>query len=140
MFITLAFVGNAGVSIVSRTQQMVYNGQHGNMLMFYGTMIAVAVSVVDYIREDKSEIALIDKKQCAYPVLAGVANFIVNLCGLYFVSTPLSTNVIYPVFGVGCLMLVTIASKFMFKEQMTKMQWLGIIIGAGAIALLSIVK
>lgn len=140
VFITLAFVGNAGVSIVSRTQQMVYNGQHGNMLMFYGTMIAVAVSVVDYIREDKSEIALIDKKQCAYPVLAGVANFIVNLCGLYFVSTPLSTNVIYPVFGVGCLMLVTIASKFMFKEQMTKMQWLGIIIGAGAIALLSIVK
>jgi drug/metabolite transporter (DMT)-like permease len=140
VYMIMAFVGNAGVGIVSRTQQMVYNGQHGNMLMFYGTMIAVIVSVVDFIRVDKADFAKIEKKQSAYPVLAGVTNFIVNLLGLYFVSTPLSTNIIYPVLGVGCLMLVTIASKFIFKEKMAKVQWAGVIVGAVAIALLSIVK
>lgn len=140
VYIIMAFVGNAGVGIVSRTQQMVYNGQHGNMLMFYGTMIAVVVSVIDFIRVDKSGLSKIGIKQNVYPVLAGVTNFIVNLFGLYFVSTPLSTNVIYPVLGVGCLMLVTVASKFIFKEKLTIMQWVGIIVGAGAIALLSIVK
>ena len=140
LYMIMAFVGNAGVGIVSRTQQMVYNGQHGNMLMFYGTMIAVIVSIVDFIRVDKTELAKISKKQTAYPVLAGITNFIVNLIGLYFVSTPLSTNIIYPVLGVGCLILVTISSKFMFKEKMTKLQWVGVIVGAVAIALLSIVK
>ena len=89
---------------------------------------------------DKADFAKIEKKQSAYPVLAGVTNFIVNLLGLYFVSTPLSTNIIYPVLGVGCLMLVTIASKFIFKEKMAKVQWAGVIVGAVAIALLSIVK
>jgi len=136
----LAFVGNAGVGIVSRTQQLAYNGQHGNMLMFYGTMIAVAVSIFDFARTDKAELKKIEKKQNAYPILAGVTNFAVNLIGLYFATTQLSTNLIYPVLGVGCLMLVTICSRFMFKEKMTSVQWIGVIVGAGAIALLSIVK
>ena len=140
IFMLMAFVGNAGVGIVSRTQQLVYNGQHCNMLMFYGTMMAVLVSVVDYIRVDKTELKKISVKQNVYPVLAGVTNFIVNLIALYFATTSLSTNIIYPVLGVGCLMLVTVSSKFMFKEKMTKLQWVGIIVGAVAIALLSIVK
>ena len=140
VFMVMAFVGNAGVGIVSRTQQIVYHGQHGNMLMFYGTMIAVVVGVVDFVRVDKTGLKTIEKKQNAYPILAGVTNFAVNLMGLYFATTPLSTNLIYPVLGVGCLMLVTICSKFMFKEKMTKLQWVGVIVGAVAIALLSIVK
>lgn len=140
VFMIMAFVGNAGVGIVSRTQQIAYNGQHGSMLMFYGTMIAVVVAVVDFVRVDKTGLKTIEKKQNAYPILAGVTNFAVNLIGLYFATTPLSTNIIYPVLGVGCLMLVTICSKFMFKEKMTKLQWVGILIGAVAIALLSIIK
>ena len=134
----MAFIGNAGVGIVSRTQQIAYNGQYGNMLMFYGTMITVVVAVVDFLRVDKTQLKMIEKRQIAYPILAGVTNFLVNLIVLYFATTPLSPNLIYPVLGVGCLMLVTICSKFMFKEKMTKLQWLGIIIGAIAIALLSI--
>lgn len=140
VFMIMAFVGNAGVGIVSRTQQILYNGQHGNMLMFYGTMIAVIVAVVDFVRVDKSGLKTIEMKQNAYPILAGITNFAVNLMGLYFATTPLSTNLIYPVLGVGCLMLVTVCSKFIFKEKMTKLQWTGILIGAAAIALLSIIK
>jgi drug/metabolite transporter (DMT)-like permease len=53
-------------------------------------------------------------------------------------STPLSPNVIYPTVAVGCLVINSIASAFVFKEKLAWWQWVGILVGAVAVTLLSI--
>ena len=52
--------------------------------------------------------------------------------------TTLSPSLIYPVIGVGSLAVVTIFSLFVFKEKMHWWQWVGVAVGALAVALLSI--
>ena len=52
--------------------------------------------------------------------------------------TDLSPSLIYPVIGVGGLAVVTIVSLFIFREKMRWWQWVGVAVGAVAVALLSI--
>ena len=78
------------------------------------------------------------KKSWYFPIIAGSCNVVLNLFVLLLASTSLSPSLIYPVIGVGGLMIVTLISLFVFKEKLRWQQWLGIGIGAVATALLSI--
>ena len=53
-------------------------------------------------------------------------------------ATSLSPSLIYPANGVGSLALTCIASRIIFKEELSTRQWIGIAVGAVAIALLSL--
>lgn len=144
--VTLAFVGNAGCTIVQRTQQMVFDGQYAEFLMVVATALAVLIGLVNYLRSDRSDSVVIIKKTGYLPVLAAVLNGLVNLFVILMVSTPisktnpnpLSPTLIYPVLAVGSLAVTTVFSKFVFKEQMRWWQWLGVLIGAVAVGILSI--
>ena len=61
-----------------------------------------------------------------------------NFLVLLLVSTNLSPSLIYPAIGVGTLGIVAIFSLFVFREKMTRLQWLGVVIGAAAVLLLSL--
>jgi multidrug transporter EmrE-like cation transporter len=53
-------------------------------------------------------------------------------------TTSLSSSLVYPVLGVGSLGVVILFSLMAFKEKIRKIQWLGLALGAAAIALLSV--
>ena len=72
------------------------------------------------------------------PVVAGICNVMLNLFIMLLATTILSPSLIYPVIGVGALMVVALISLFYFKERMTKTQWLGIAFGSIAVVLLSV--
>lgn len=137
-YVTLAFVGNAGCSIVQRTQQMQYEGQHGNMLMLFATGLCAVLYLILFARSDKSDTRVMLKRSWWVPVCAGVCNLILNLMAILMASTDLSPSLIYPVIGVGGLSIVTVFSLLVFKEKMTVRQWLGVAVGAVAVVLLSI--
>jgi uncharacterized membrane protein len=50
----------------------------------------------------------------------------------------LSPSLVYPAISVGGLVLVAIFSLFVFKEKLKWWQWVGIVLGTIATALLSI--
>ena len=137
-YVLLAFFGNAGCTIVQRTQQLVYNGQHSNMLMFFALLFSVLAYLVVYLKSDKSQSLEIIKTSWYAPVLAGIFNFLLNLFVILLVFTNLSSSLIYPVIGVGELAVVAIFSLFVFKEKMYWWQWVGVLVGAVATVLLSI--
>ena len=138
LFVLMAFTGNAGCSIVQRTQQMQFDGQHKFMLMAFATFLAAIAGMVLYIsgRKTRKEEEL--KKSWYFPITAGVSNVLLNLFVLLLATSALSPSLIYPVIGVGGLMIVTLVSLFIFKEKLKGQQWLGIVLGAVAIVLLSI--
>ena len=136
-FVALAFFGNAGCAIVQRTQQMEYNGAHGNMLMLFATGVCALMYLFVYLKSDRSDSPTMLKTSWWAPVCAGLFNLLLNFFVMRMAQTTLSPSLIYPVIAVGRLAVVTVFSLFVFKEKMYPWQWLGVAVGTVATALLS---
>ena len=130
--------GNAACAIISREEQIRYDGMYGNSFMVVATGVAFLFALVVYLRSNKCDTPIYLKRGWFYPALAGVACTAVNFLVLLLVSTNLSPSLIYPAIGVGTLGIVAIFSLFVFREKMTRLQWLGVVIGATAVRLLSL--
>jgi len=137
-FALMSLLGNAGCSIVQRAQQVRFNGMHGSMLMFFAIGISFLTCLILYLKSNKKDSFTLIKRTGWLPIVAGICNVALNLFVMLLATSLLSPSLIYPVIGVGALMVVTLISLFYFKEKMTKKQWLGIAIGSIAVALLSI--
>ena len=137
-YVSLAFLGNAGCSIVQRTQQVKYEGEHGNMLMLFATGASVITCLVIYLKSDKRDTPVMLKTSWWIPICAGVCNVVLNVLVMLMAVTELSPSLIYPVIGVGGLGVVTVFSLFVFKEKMRWWQWVGILVGAVSVILLSV--
>ena len=138
IFALIAFLGNTGCTVVQRTQQMVYAGKHGNMMMFFGVVCALVVCIVLYVKQPAEAPVAIAKKSGLFPILAGVFNAMQNLLVILLASTALDPSLIYPVLSIGYLAITSIGAKLLFGERLSIRQWAGIAIGAVAVALLSI--
>lgn len=136
-FVLLAFFGNAGCSITQRTQQMKFEGQYGNAFMLLATFLSAIACFVIYLGSDKRDTAVMMKKSWWIPACAGVCNVVLNRVVMLLVSTTLSPSLIYPVIGVGGLVVVTVFSLLVFQERMRWWQWLGVVTAMAAIWLLS---
>ena len=137
-YVVLAFVGNAGCSIVQRTQQVQYDGKHGNMLMLFAMGFCALAYLIIYLKSNKQDTPEMLKMSWWLPVCAGVCNLVLNVFVMLMAVTDLSPSLIYPVISVGGLAVVTIFSLLVFKEKMRWWQWLGVAVGAVAVGLLSI--
>lgn len=137
-YVSIGFLGNAGCAIVQRTQQMQYNGKHGNMLMLFAMAIATLIYVFVYFKSDRRDTPVLLKEAWWMPVCAGIGNLLLNVFVLLMAVTDLSPGLIYPVVAVGSLAVVTVFSLLVFKEKMRWWQWIGMALGTVAVVLLSI--
>lgn len=137
-FAFMAFIGNAGCTIIQREQQIAYSGKHGNMLMVFAIIISVLVCLSLYLKNNKSNTKIILKKAWYYPIAAGAVNSLLNLFVILLASTSLSPSLIYPVIAAGGLMITMMFSLFAFKEKLMWRQWLGFAVGTIAVVLLNI--
>lgn len=137
VYVLIVFIGNAGCSIVQKTQQMHFDGQYGNFLMLLTTALVTLACLVAYLKSDKTQTREIMKNTWYIPVLTGVCNGLINLLIILLTMSALSPSLIYPVMAVGGIMVVTVFSTVIFKEKMRWWQWLGVIVGCVAVAILS---
>ena len=138
IYVLIVFVGNAGCSIVQKTQQMHFDGQYGNFLMLLTTALVTLVCLAMYLKSDKTKLRGVLKTTWYIPVLSGISNALLNLFIIVLTTSVLSPSLIYPVMAVGGIMVVTLFSTTIFKEKMHWWQWLGVIIGCVAMGILSI--
>lgn len=136
-FAVMAFVGNAGCSIVQKTEQIVFNGKYGNELMMIACGISAIVCLCIWLKKPREQSKEIIKSSGVYPALAGICNFLLNLFVIILATSSLSPSLIYPVIAVGGLAVTTLFSAFVFKEKMRVTQWLGVVVGAIAVGILS---
>ena len=137
-FVTMMFLGNICCTIVQKTQQMVFHGEYGNQMMCFATLVALIVCAIRFFSGEKGDVKEILKGSAHFPILSGLSNVFNNLLVLLLAVSPLSPSLIYPVLSVGGLMITMLFSLFAFKEKMQRRQWIGIVIGCVAVALLSI--
>jgi drug/metabolite transporter (DMT)-like permease len=134
----MTFLGSAGCTIVQRTQQMVFRGKYGSGFMMYALLFSALVNLVFWLQSDRSDAKRALKKFGGFPIVAGVSNFAQNIFVILLATTTLSPGIIYPVIGVGVLMLTTLFTVFVLKERLKWWQWIGIMVGMAAILLLSL--
>ncbi len=137
-FAGLMLIGNAGDTIMQRTQQANFNGAHGPLLMVFATGISALVCLTVFLKADKTDCKEMAKTSWYYPVLAGGCNVGLNLFVMLLATSTLSPSVIYPVICVGGLIVSMIFSIVAFKEKLKWQQWIGVVIGAIAVVILSI--
>jgi drug/metabolite transporter (DMT)-like permease len=137
-WVSVMFVGNAACTIIQRTQQINYDYKYKNFLMTVAMLFAVLFCLAVYLKSDKSDTKEIVKGSWQFPVAGGVLNAVMNLCVMLLAATSLSPSLIYPVLAIGSLSVTTVFSAFVFKEKMRWWQWVGVAVGAVAVALLSI--
>lgn len=137
-YVFLLVIGNAGCSVIQRTQQINFSGKYGNFLMLVATGISTLVCLVLYLRSDRQDSAVITRSSWYLPVLAGVLNALLNLSLILMATSDLSPSLIYPVLAIGSLIIITILSLLVFKEKMRWWQWLGVLSGIAATGILSI--
>jgi drug/metabolite transporter (DMT)-like permease len=138
LYALLAFIGNAGCSIIQRTQQINCNGQYGSFFMVLSMGISSVIGIIICLQSKGFSNKQILRKKWYFPVLAGVFNALQHVVIIYLVNTPLSPSLIYPSTAVGGLIVTTIFSTIVFKEKMRLWQWIGVVLGAAAIGVLTL--
>lgn len=138
IFSLIAFLGNTGCTVIQRTQQMVYAGKHGNMMMFFGIVCALVVCLLLYLKQPTEAPMAVAKKSGFFPILAGVFNGVQNLLVILLATTSLDPSLIYPVLAIGYLAVTSVGARLLFGERLSAKQWVGIAVGAAAVAILSI--
>lgn len=133
-----ASLANVGCAVSQKTQQINFDFQYGDMMMFFAMIIATLVCLTICIKIKPEKPFEVLKRSAFLPAMAGGLNMLVNLMVILLAATSLSPSLIYPTTGVAGLALTSIASRFIFKEKLSPRQWLGVVVGAGAIALLSL--
>ena len=135
LYISLFFVGNSVGTITQRTQQLDFDSAYGDFFMTVATGVSFAVCLFVYLKSDKTDTKKILEGSWYIPLLCGAFNFFQNLF-VIILATLLSANIVYPVLMIGSLAVTSIFSIAIFKERMNWWQWVGVVVGAIAIALL----
>lgn len=137
-FAILSFAGNIVCTIAQKQQQLDFDHQHGNMMMFFALIFSVLVCLTLYLKAKPENTGAIIRKSGWLPAASGVFNMVMNLLTILLTATPLPSGVIYPTIGVGGLILLTLASRFIFKEKLSLRQWIGMGMGISAVLILSL--
>ncbi len=137
-FAFCGFLFNATCAIAGRAQQLAYEGQYGNMMMFFALVLSTVISLVRYLMERPQKPVALLKKSGWLPVAGGGLNVLHNFVVLLLVRSSLSSSLIYPVLAVGSIGINAVASWLILKERLSLRQWLGLGFGAIAAVLLSL--
>ena len=137
-WVALFFLTNMGYTIVMRTQQMHFNGEYGPFMMLIVMSGAVLTHTIIFLKGERTDAKTVLQSSWWIPVALGVAAALVDLFVMLLVGTTLSASFIYPTLAIGALAVVTIFSKFVFKDEMRWWQWIGVAVGAVAVAIISI--
>ncbi len=137
VYASVMFVVTASSSIVQKEEQNAFHGEHGSMFMFFGVFLAMLICLGYFLLTEKPDTRKMLQTAWYYPVGAGMSSSLGNLF-VVLMATKLSSNLVYPTLAVGCLALTSVGAVVLFKEKLAWWQWIGVAVGAVAVALLSI--
>jgi drug/metabolite transporter (DMT)-like permease len=133
----LLFIGNGSNDSLLKHSEKFYIG--GETALFLSTaflfsfIIGTAVLIFDLIK---------NKRQLKIKhFLAGIILGLLNYASTYFFLKGLScfqSSVFFPVFNVSIVVIAALIGYFGFKEKLTKINWLGILLALVAILMITL--
>lgn len=137
LFVSLAFLGNGMCSISQKAQQDAFSGAGKNELMIIALAIVVVVNSIFALLTERNQIMTYVKKGWLNGFLGGAFNGVVNLFVMFLVGR-MPASVVFPLISGGGIVLTHIISKVFYKENLSRQQTIGFILGIASIVLLNL--
>ena len=132
-----AFAGNGLCSTVQRVQQINFEGAYKNEFMIVALLMVTVFLFIMAYREERKDIGLCLKKGIGLMVFFGVANGMVNLF-VMMLATRVAASLMFPLISAGSIILSWVLSSFLYKEKLTFLQNLGLVLGVLAVVFLNL--
>ena len=129
----LMFITDGMAAVMSKVFEQTANQVLSDHFLLY-TFAAALILCIAVILYNKEKIGLID---VIYGICVGVPNFFASRFMLQALSE-LPAVVVYPIRGVGGIVLIALVGVLFFKEKLKKHQWLAMIVVLAAVALLNL--
>ena len=129
----LMFITDGMAAVMSKVFEQTANQALSDHFLLY-TFAAALILCIAVILYNKEKIGLID---VIYGICVGVPNFFASRFMLQALSE-LPAVVVYPIRGVGGIVLIALVGVLFFKEKLKKHQWLAMVVVLAAIALLNL--
>lgn len=136
IFPILIFFGNGLID--SLLKYIEFHFIHGDTNFFLTIIFITAltfgsiVTVIRYFKNGKG----INKSSLIAGLILGILNYSTTYCMILAMSK-FESNVLFPIQNVGIVMISTLAGLLIFKERLSKINWLGISLAVAAILLIA---
>lgn len=148
VFSILAFIGSGGIGFMQKIHQTsAYKDELNGFLViaFVTSFVFSAVMALIYMKRDgqplleKNKSGRLDWTLIAVMVISGIcvaANHKLNL----WLSGIIDSAVFFPLVNGGNLVLTTLSAFLIFRERLTRRQWIGVLLGALSVLFLCLPK
>ena len=136
VFCILTFIGTGAIGIMQKVHQSSDDRAQLNEFLVIAFAVSALICGVAYLfmkgKEKKPEAAEGSSASALplilFTVISGVAVAVNNKLNLYL-SGVMESAVFFPVVNGGGLILTTLAALVLFRERLTRVQWLGVGVG-----------
>lgn len=133
----ISFLGNGMCSVVQKMQQLKFGGAYKDEFMIIALIMVCAFVSILSITYERNSISSYAKSGWYWGFLCGIMNGMVNLF-VMILSGLMPVSLMFPLISAGGIITTYIVSKFIYKEKLNKMQFVGFIFGIGSIVFMNI--
>lgn len=137
IYVLIAFVGNGFCSIFQKLQQTRFDGGYKNEFMLLALIMVCTAMILLALTQERKAISPCIKKGAGFGLICGAANGLVNLF-VMILTNRMPASVMFPMISAGGILGTAAVSLLFYKESLSRNQVIGVILGIGAIVLLSI--
>lgn len=137
IFALLALLGNGMCTITQKMHQQVHNNEFKNEFMLVALSVSFIVSMFLAVLNERRFIKSYIKVGIIPALLCGLMNGAVNLF-VMILNNLIPASVMFPLISAGGIMVVYILSKIFYKEKLSKLQFIGLIVGIISVVFLSV--
>ena len=135
--VVLSFLGNGMCSVFQKAQQVKFDGAYKNEFMILALIFVCIILGFFVILKERKEIKFFAKAGTHLALFCGIANGITNLF-VMILSGLIPVSLMFPLISAGGIIVTYVVSKVFFKENLTKAQFIGFILGIASVVFLSI--
>lgn len=136
-FVLLSFAGNGLCSVAQKMQQIAFGGSFKHEFMLLSLTMVAGILLIAIVLSERKVCVKAAATGWYFALGCGIMNGAVNLF-VMILSGLMSVSLMFPLMSVGSILVTFVLSKILYKETLTKTQYLGFLLGIAAIILLNL--
>lgn len=138
IFAVTALLSNGICTILQREQQIAFNGGYKSEFMIVALVGIFVFFLILALLKEKSDIRISLKKGALLMFLWGILNGAANLFVMMLSAKRVPASLMYPLISGGSIILTWITARFFYKEKLTMLQNVGMILGTASVIFLNL--
>ena len=137
LYVILALIGNGMCSTVQKMQQIAFEGKYTNEFMFFALVTVVAVAAASVLLQERGQALYFMKLGWKCAAIGGIMNGMANML-VMLLNGRINASVMFPCISAGSIALNCIIARVFWKEKLSNMQTIGVMLGMASVVLINI--